>query len=116
MKIPKTIHRNNHTYTFIEKCNDKLYRYQCDLGFYETFDLYDLELLDNTKIDKKIGRRTWEEAIYVVYDSLLHEEKEYKRISEISEELNVLPGTISEKIRNHRWLYNRWFIERRYKD
>lgn len=116
MGIPKIVHKNNHTYTFVKQCNKDIFLYESELGFKETFDRFDLGVLNNAKLDKQIGRRTWEEANYIVYDRLLNKETEYPKIADAAEALGVPPGTISDRIRNHRWLHNRWFIERRYKD
>lgn len=114
MEIPKTIYKDNHEYKFIQKCNNKLFLYESDLGYKETFDLYDLGLINNRKIDKKINTRVWNNVIYVVYDRLLEEEKEYTNTKSIADELNVGVDTIRSRIRNHNWLDNRWFIERRH--
>ena len=116
MKIPKIVYKNNHTYTFIKQCNDNVFLYQSDLGFKEAFNKYDLGMIDNRKIDRKIGARTWNNAVYIVYDRLLEKEQEYTNTKKIAADLEVGQATISEKIRNHKWLRNRWFIERRYKD
>lgn len=114
MKIPKIVYKNNHTYTFIKQCNPKVFLYESELGFKETFTAYDLGLINNKKIDKVVNTKTWTNVIYVVYDRLLEEEKEYGDTQAIANQLNVGIETVRSKIRNHTWLDNRWFIERRH--
>lgn len=114
MEVPKTIYKNNHTYTFIKKCNDKVFLYESELGFKETFTLYDLGLLDNRRIDAKFRKGGWNKIVYVVYDRLLETEKEYNDPQIIANELNTTVNMITRKINKHRWLDNRWFIERRH--
>ena len=57
MKIPKTINKNGHEYTFVQICNSNMLLYKSDLGFTETFTRYDLGLINNANIDNFIARR-----------------------------------------------------------
>lgn len=114
MKIPKTFYKNNHKYIFIKKYNDKVFLYKSDLGYKEAFDLYELGLINNSKIDQKINRRTWNNYKYIIYDRLLEEEKEYHDVHKIAVDLNVSYEKVRKNIKNHTWLDDRWLIERRY--
>lgn len=114
MKIPKTIHKDEHTYTFVKICNQTLILYESELGYKETFSIYDLGLTSNDDIDKKIGTRTWSNRIYILYDNMTEKEKQYNDIHSIAKEINISYERIRRCITCHEWIKDRWFIERRY--
>lgn len=112
MKIPKTIHKNGHTYTFIQRCNKDMFLYECDLGYNETFKRIDLGLIDNTEIDKIMGYRNY----YIVYDKETETEKSYNKITQLARDIDTEQGFVKDCINKHKWIKGRYFIERRVKE
>lgn len=119
MKIPKTIHKNGHEYTFIQRCNSGMFLYKCDLGFTETFTSYDLGLINNSEIDNFIAKRQeevlkegYDKRPIVVYDKQNEQEKTFNTLQEAGDWLECTAATISKYINHHWWYKKRFFIER----
>ena len=112
MRIPKTVHKNGHTYTFIQRCNDDLFLYKSDLGFNETFKRVDLGLIDNLKIDTLMGFKNY----YVLYDRVTETEKIYYKVTYISKDIDVDPRVLVDCINLKKWIKERYFVERRVKE
>lgn len=113
LKIPKTITNKGRTYTFVQVCNNNMFLYKNDVtGANETFSRYDLRLIDNTVIDKKLDIKKCEGVKVNVYDRLFEKETIYNSLAEAANQLNVSVSTIFIKIKEKKWLNNRYFIER----
>lgn len=112
MKIPKTVIKNNRKYTFVNICSNNMFLYENEkTKAKETFTKYDLGLIDNSELDKKLEIKNNEYKI-LVYDRLFDKEKIYNTIYEAANDLNCSAGTLANKIRHNQWLQNRWFVER----
>ena len=112
MKIPKTVIKNKCKYTFVQVCSNNMFLYENEkTKAKETFTKYDLGLIDNTELDKKLKIKNNVDKI-LVYDRLFDTEKIYNTIYEAAKDLDCAAGTIGNKIRHNKWIRNRWFAER----
>jgi len=117
MKIPKKIVRKTKTYDkqikyyeykFIKKCNNNLFLYErTDNNTRECFKLYDLKMINNDYIDKKIHSN----KEYKVLNTETSETKIYKTIVEIAKELNTTASEISNYYCHQKLLFNKYLID-----
>lgn len=113
MKIPKAIIKNNRKYTFVQVCSNNMFLYENEkTKAKETFTKYDLGLIDNTELDKKLKIANKVDFRIKVYDRLLEEEKTYKTIHEAAENLGITKNNLYDKIVQKKWINNRWFAEK----
>ena len=76
MKIPKTVIKGNKKYNFVQACSKDMFLYENEkTKAKETFSKYDLGLLDNKELDKKLKIANKVDFRIKVYDRLLEEEK-----------------------------------------
>lgn len=113
MKIPKKVVKDNSEYEFMAVIKDNMYLYEnIKTKARMTFDNFDLGLLDNSKIDKKLNIKEQTIYKYIVYDRMEETEKEYDDIHKIANELECTANSVRNNIRERKWLYNRYFVER----
>ena len=114
MKIPGKIIKNDKKYRFIQRLGPNMFLYLNEqTGVKETFSKFDLELIDNTEIDKKLNIVDKHMKIKVrVYDKELNEEKEYESYQEAGKALGVASTYISNRMCKHLWIRSRYFVER----
>ena len=99
MKIPKTIRRNNRKYNFVQVCSNNMFLYENEkTKVKETFSRYNLGLIDNKEIDKKLEIYKNEESKIKVYDDNGETETIYSSIYEAANDLNCSPDTLGNKI------------------
>lgn len=116
MKIPKKIIKKTKThdrqikyyeYKFIKKCNNNLLLYErTDNNAKECFTLYDLKMLNNDYIDKKINNQ----KKYYVLNTEGSKIKEYDSLSEIAKELNVTLSAVSNCYCRRTLLLNQYIV------
>lgn len=117
MKIPKYISRKDREYEFVKKCSDNMFLYKnIKTGSQETFTLFDLHLIDNTEIDKKL--RIFEEAEYTikVYDRLYDTETVYNTAKDAAAALEISYFSLLNHLNNKRWILNRWYASKEMKE
>lgn len=117
MKIPARIKRKTKThdrqikyyeYRFIKKYNNNLFLYErTDNNTRECFTLYDLKMINNDYIDKKIHSN----KEYKVLNTETSETKIYKTIVEIAKELNTTASEISNYYCHQKLLFNKYLID-----
>lgn len=114
MKIPGKIIKNDKKYRFIQRLSPNMFLYQNEqTGVKETFSKFDLELIDNTEIDKKLNMVDRHIKVKVrVYDKELNEEKEYESYQEAGKALGVSDIYIRDRIVKHLWVRSRYFVEK----
>ena len=113
MKIPRTIIKRNKRYNFVQVCGDMFLYENEKTKAKETFTKYDLGLIDNTELDKKLKIVDKTDFIIKVYDRLMETEKTYKTIHEAAENLGITKNNLYDKIVQKKWINNRWFAERK---
>ena len=114
MKIPKKIIRGKREYEFVQKVNDNLFLYkETKLDFKETFSRADLKIIDNTEIDKIVRARPDTKIKILVYDRLMETETMYDEVHDVAQALECSTSYINKRIREKKWILNRWFCERR---
>lgn len=116
MKIPKKIIKKTKThdrqikyyeYKFIKRCNNNLFLYErIDNNAKECFTLYDLKMLNNDYIDKKL-QLTKEYHVLNTEDSTM---KEYTSLAEIAKELNTTQSTVSNCYCRRTLLLNKYIV------
>lgn len=121
MKIPRRVKKHGKVFTFVQKCNDKLFLYEDENGFKESFSLFDLKKIDNSEIDKLIKRprvnyyeRTFD-FDYYVKNIATNEEKKYTNIQDIMDDLNLSRSYILYAIKEHRRLRYQYYIRKEIK-
>lgn len=121
MKIPRRVKKHGKVFTFVQKCNDKLFLYEDENGFKESFSLFDLKKIDNSEIDKLIKRprvnyyeRTFDFDYYVM-NTATNEEKKYTNIQDIMDDLNLSRSYILYAIKEHRRLRYQYYIRKEIK-
>ena len=122
MKIPKKIKKHGKIFTFVQRCNDKLFLYQDDNGFKESFTLFDLRRIDNSAIDELIKkpRINYYERnfnfIYHVINLKTKEDKEYSNIEDIVKDLGLSRSYILYAIKEHKRLKYQYYIRKEIKN
>lgn len=113
MKIPKTVIKNNRKYTFVQACSNNMFLYKNEkTKAKETFSKYDLGLLDNKELDKKLKIANKVDFRIKVYDKLMETETKYNTIHEAAENLGITKNNLYDKIVQKKWINNRWFAEK----
>lgn len=113
MKIPKKVMKDNREYTFVDVIKGNMYLYENEkTKSRTTFSNFDLGLIDNSKIDKKLHIKEQKMYKYIVYDRIEENEKEYDDIYIIANELECSANSVRNNIRERKWLCNRYFVER----
>ena len=114
MKIPKMVVKGKRKYEFMQKVNDNLFLYkEVNLGFKETFSRADLKIIDNTEIDKIVKAKPDTKIKILVYDRLMEKETLYDDVADTAIAMNCSVSYINKRIREKKWISNRWFCERR---
>lgn len=116
MKIPKRIIRKTKThdkqikcyeYKFIKRCNNNLFLYErVNDKTKECFTLYDLKMINNDYIDKKLNN-TKKYYLLNTEDSTM---KEYNTLSEIAKELKATQSEVSNCYCRRTLLLNKYIV------
>lgn len=77
-----------------------------------TFSKFDLGLIDNSEIDKKLHTENKKIYKYIVYDRVKEKEKEYDDLHRVAKDIKCHICSATRAIRERKWLFNRYFIER----
>lgn len=113
MKIPKTVIKNNRKYTFVQVCSNNMFLYENEkTKAKETFTKYDLGLIDNTELDKKLEIIDKTDFKIKVYDRLFETETVYNTIYEAAKDLGITKDMLYKRITERKWIDNRWFAEK----
>lgn len=112
MGIPKLKRTKFNTYEFVKKVNDNLFLYQnIKTGVKTTFNRHDLNMIDNSKIDKFLQGDRDRTAKIIVYDKENDTECEFVTQHEVADYIGMSYTTVHDAIKNKEWISKRYFVE-----
>ena len=115
MHIPKKVRTKYREWIYIKQVNDKLFLYEDSITKSKmTFSKYELGMIDNTEIDKKlqIEPKCQNKKKLVLHDILTDKEIDlFHTQAEVAKYLGTSCSTVRKAIIYKKWIKKRYFVE-----